>query len=112
MSASALAVRRASGPLLRTYDRSNSCPDLSATVARMKLRQPARNLNLMVMHPRAPKIRHLNASHSLLIEMEKHVRKVQELEHKVGERELYTVRLSVQAGSMTKSFRHAREFHV
>ena len=51
----------------------------------------------MLLNPRAPKIRHLNASHSLLIEMEKHVRKVQELEHKVGERELYTVRLSVQA---------------
>ena len=81
MSASALAVRRASGPLLRTYDRSNSCPDLSATVARMKLRQPARNLNLMVMHPRAPKIRHLNASHSLLIELEENVKKVQVSQH-------------------------------
>jgi len=87
MSASALAVRRASGPLLRTYDRSNSCPDLSATVARMKLRQPARNLNLMVMHPRAPKIRHLNASHSLLIELEENVKKVQDLETTVLELE-------------------------
>ena len=50
--------------------------DLSAAVARMKLGQ-TRNLNLMVMHPRAPKIRHLNASHSLLIELEENVKKVQ-----------------------------------
>jgi len=42
----------------------------------------------MLLNPRAPKIRHLNASHSLLIEMEKHVRKVQELEHKVHELEM------------------------
>jgi len=47
-----------------------------------------RHLNLMLLNPRAPKIRHLNASHSLLIEMEKHVRKVQELEHKVHELEM------------------------
>lgn len=47
-----------------------------------------RNLNLMLLNPRAPKIRHLNASHSLLIEMEKHVRKVQELESKVHELEM------------------------
>ena len=76
MSVSALAARRASGPLLRTYERSNSCPDLSAAVARMKLGQ-TRHLNLMVMHPRAPKIRHHNASHSLLIELEENVKKVQ-----------------------------------
>lgn len=42
----------------------------------------------MLLNPRAPKIRHLNASHSLLIEMEKHVRQVQELEHKVHELEM------------------------
>jgi len=47
-----------------------------------------RHLNLMLLNPRAPKIRHLNASHSLLIEMEKHVRKVQELEYKVHELEM------------------------
>ena len=80
MSVSALAARRASGPLLRTYERSHSCPDLSAAVARMKLGQ-TRNLNLMVMHPRAPKIRHLNASHSLLIELEENVKKVQVGQH-------------------------------
>ena len=70
MSVSALAVRRASGPLLRTFERSNSCPDI-------KLAQSTRSLNLMVMHPRAPKIRHHNASHSLLIELEENVKKVQ-----------------------------------
>jgi len=86
MSVSALAARRASGPLLRTYERSHSCPDLSAAVARMKLGQ-TRNLNLMVMHPRAPKIRHLNASHSLLIELEENVKKVQDLEATVLELE-------------------------
>lgn len=47
-----------------------------------------RHLNLMLLNPRAPKIRHLNASHSLLIEMEKHVRQVQELEYKVHELEM------------------------
>jgi len=47
-----------------------------------------RHLNLMLLNPRAPKIRHLNASHALLIEMEKHVRKVQELEYKVHELEM------------------------
>lgn len=41
----------------------------------------------MVMNPRAPKIRHLNASHSLLIELEENVQKVQELEYKVLELE-------------------------
>merc|ERR1719347_1071987 len=39
------------------------------------------------MNPRAPKIRHLNASHSLLIELEENVQKVQELEYKVLELE-------------------------
>jgi len=86
MSVSALAARRASGPLLRTYERSNSCPDLSAAVTRMKLGQ-TRHLNLMVMHPRAPKIRHHNASHSLLIELEENVKKVQDLEATVLELE-------------------------
>lgn len=47
-----------------------------------------RHLNLMLLNPKAPKIRHLNASHSLLIEMEKHVRQVQELEYKVHELEM------------------------
>merc|ERR1712241_854319 len=49
--------------------------------------QPSRNLNLIVMHPRAPKIRHLNASHSLLIELEENVKKVQDLESTVIELE-------------------------
>merc|ERR1711962_377879 len=39
------------------------------------------------MNPKAPKIRHLNASHPLLIELEENVQKVQELEHKVLELE-------------------------
>ena len=76
MSVSTLAVRRASGPLLRTYERSNSCPEIQL-LPRMKLSPHTRNLNLMVMHPRAPKIRHHNASHSLLIELEENVKKVQ-----------------------------------
>lgn len=80
MSVSALAVRRASGTLLRTFERSNSCPDI-------KLAQSTRSLNLMVMHPRAPKIRHHNASHSLLIELEENVKKVQDLEATVIELE-------------------------
>lgn len=80
MSVSALAVRRASGSLLRTFERSNSCPDI-------KLAQSTRSLNLMVMHPRAPKIRHHNASHSLLIELEENVKKVQDLEATVIELE-------------------------
>merc|ERR1719410_166818 len=46
-----------------------------------------RTLNLIVMHPRAPKIRHLNASHSLLIELEENVKKVQDLESTVIELE-------------------------
>jgi len=81
-------------PLLRTLERSNSCPNLSVQfkkpLARPGLSQggSVRHLNLMLLNPRAPKIRHLNASHSLLIEMEKHVRKVQELEHKVHELEM------------------------
>jgi len=41
-----------------------------------------------VLNPRAPKIRYLNASHTLLMEMEKHVKKVQELEEKVFELEM------------------------
>ena len=78
MSVSVMA-RRATAPVLRNLgDRSNSCPDLSVgAVSRLKLNQPSRNLNLIVMHPRAPKIRHLNASHSLLIELEENVKKVQ-----------------------------------
>jgi len=41
----------------------------------------------MVMNPRGPKIRHLNASNPLLIELEANVQKVQELEYKVLELE-------------------------
>ena len=83
MAASVMA-RRASSQIFRSLERSNSCPDLSSTISSMKLNHhlgPAtgavRNLNLMVLHPRAPKIRHLNASHSLLIELEQNVKKVQ-----------------------------------
>lgn len=41
----------------------------------------------MVMNPRGPKIRHLNASNPLMIELEENVKKVQELEYKVLELE-------------------------
>jgi len=88
-------ARRASLPILRTLERSNSCPNLrhiqfKKPLIRAGLTQggSVRHLNLMLLNPRAPKIRHLNASHSLLIEMEKHVRKVQELEYKVHELEM------------------------
>jgi len=94
MAVSVMA-RRASGQIFRSVERSNSCPDLSSTIASMKLNQhhlgattgQVRNLNLMVLHPRAPKIRHLNASHSLLIELEENVKKVQDLESTVLELE-------------------------
>jgi len=93
MAASVMA-RRASSQIFRSLERSNSCPDLSSTISSMKLNHhlgPAtgavRNLNLMVLHPRAPKIRHLNASHSLLIELEENVKKVQDLESTVLELE-------------------------
>merc|ERR1712142_261472 len=78
-------ARRASGTLLRSLERSNSCPDLSNTISKMKMNQigSVRNLNLVVMHPRAPKIRHLNASTALLIELEENVKKVQDLENTV-----------------------------
>jgi len=90
-----VAARRSSLPLLRTLERSNSCPNLRnvqfkkpLTKAGLSAGGSVRHLNLMLLNPRAPKIRHLNASHSLLIEMEKHVRKVQELEYKVHELEM------------------------
>lgn len=70
-----VVVRRASAPAIFKLDKSQSCPNLPNV--------PKRNFNLMVMHPRAPKIRHLNASHSLLIELEENVKKVQDLENKV-----------------------------
>jgi len=90
-----VAARRASLPMLRAVDRTSSCPDLrnislKKPLTRSGLSQggSVRHLNLMLLNPRAPKIRHLNGSNSLLIEMEKHVRKVQELEHKVHELEM------------------------
>jgi len=46
-----------------------------------------RSLHCSILHPRAPKIRHLNASHALLIDLDKHIAKVQELEYKVTELE-------------------------
>jgi hypothetical protein len=75
----ASSARRASGSLLIS-SRRHSLPTTTCA--------PVRHLNVMLLNPRAPKIRHLNASHSLLIEMEKHVRKVQELEYKVHELEM------------------------
>jgi len=78
-----VVVRRAGAPILRRVERSNSCPELPSHVSRI----PVRSINLMVLHPRAPKIRHLNASHSLLIELDENVKKVQDLENKVIELE-------------------------
>lgn len=42
-----------------------------------------RGLHGSVLNPRAPKIRHLNAAHALLIDLDKHIAKVQELENTV-----------------------------
>merc|ERR1711983_404347 len=92
MAVSVMA-RRASGHVLRSLERSNSCPDLGPTISNVKVNHlgaatgAKRNLNLMVLHPRAPKIRHLNASHTLLIELDENVKKVQDLENKVIELE-------------------------
>ena len=36
-----------------------------------------RHLHGSILNPRAPKIRHLNASHALLIDLDKHIAKVQ-----------------------------------
>jgi len=46
-----------------------------------------RSLHCSILHPRAPKIRHLNSSHALLVDLDKHIAKVQELEYKVAELE-------------------------
>jgi len=90
-----VAARRASLPILRVVDRASSCPDLRNISLKKPLTRSGlsrggsvRHLNMMLLNPRAPKIRHLNSSNSLLIEMEKHVRKVQELETKVHELEM------------------------
>ena len=65
-------------------NRSRSCPDISRTIKPTATSiQPRRQINMMILNPRASKIRYLNASHSLLIDLEKHVRKVQ-----VGNRRL------------------------
>jgi len=83
-------TRRGSFNILRSVNRKNSCPDLSQTLPRITRHSndvSSRNLNLMVMNPRGPKIRHLNASNPLLIELEENVQKVQELEYKVLELE-------------------------
>jgi len=82
-------TRRGSFHLLRSVNvnRRNSCPDLRVSRIQIHPQISSRNLNLMVMNPRAPKIRHLNASHPLLIELEENVKKVQDLEYKVLELE-------------------------
>ena len=80
-------TRRGSFNLLRSVNnRGNSCPDLSQTqtlprITRTSNNVSSRNLNLMVMNPRGPKIRHLNASNPLLIELEENVKKVQVILH-------------------------------
>lgn len=85
------SAQRASGSLFRS-SRSLSCPNIHLPAVRPSAPTitsiPVRHLNVMLLNPRAPKIRHLNTSHTLLIEMEKHVRKVQELEYKVHELEM------------------------
>lgn len=84
-------TRRGSFNILRSVNnRKNSCPDLSQTLPRITRPSnnvSSRDLNLMVMNPRGPKIRHLNASNPLLIELEENVQRVQELEYKVLELE-------------------------
>lgn len=60
--------------------RSLSCPDISQgkrPVMPAHHTQSRRHINMMILNPRASKIRYLNASHTLLVDLEKHVRKVQ-----------------------------------
>ena len=65
-------------PALILPNRSRSCPDISRAIKpTVTSIQPRRQINMMILNPRASKIRYLNASHSLLIDLEKHVRKVQ-----------------------------------
>ena len=65
-------------PALSLPNRSRSCPDISRAIKpTVTSIQPRRQINMMILNPRASKIRYLNASHSLLIDLEKHVRKVQ-----------------------------------
>jgi len=73
-STSSSAIPSANNNLLVTQD------------ARIKSAS-VRSLHCSILHPRAPKIRHLNASHALLIDLDKHIAKVQELEYKVTELE-------------------------
>ena len=65
-------------PSLILPNRSRSCPDISRAIKpTVTSIQPRRQINMMILNPRASKIRYLNASHSLLIDLEKHVREVQ-----------------------------------
>jgi hypothetical protein len=64
--------------------RSLSCSSLPlwlpSTTTTAPHSTPAYTLRQMhgsILHPRAPKIRHLNASHTLLMDMEIHIQKVQ-----------------------------------
>jgi len=67
---------------VRSFSCSSLLPLPSSPYA-LSLRQ----MHGCILHPRAPKIRHLNASHTLLMDMEEHIQKVQELENKVLELE-------------------------
>merc|ERR1711874_727987 len=73
----------------------SSCPDLSTTglkpdigdtTSSIAAKHHQQRRSLTVLNPRAPKIRYLNASHTLLMEMEKHVKKVQVLYLRHGSR--------------------------
>jgi len=57
-----------------------------------------RRLHGSILNPRAPKIRHLNASHTLLMDLDKHIARVQELEEKV-----YGLELQLQMREAKKS---------
>jgi len=55
-----------------------------------------------ILHPRGSKIRHLNASHTLLVDLDKHIAKVQELEVKVWELELQLQRREALRAAQAK----------
>lgn len=79
-------------PRMYNRVRSFSCSSLphllsTTTSSSWSSSPPVRQMHGSILHPRAPKIRHLNASHTLLMDMDMHIQKVQELENKVIELE-------------------------
>jgi len=64
---------------------------------------PIRRFHGSILHPRGSKIRHLNASHTLLVDLDRHIAKVQELEVKVWEMELQLQQREALKAELAKS---------